>query len=772
MVVNGTIDTHNQLVNFNSTNVYAFDGYQNCSSSECTEIKNYSQWNANPSHPGINYLTSGALIFSSSGNFTIPAGITTIKVEAWGAGANGGTGSSGGVGGGGGAYASSVITGLTPGDVHTVTVGAAGSSGEPSSFGSFVVAAGAQGQTGGQASASTGDVVNSGGDGGNFGNSNGGGGGGSAWANAPGNTGGDGSGSTGGAGGDGEGDGGSGGSGNNNSGFPGQIPGGGGGGGGKNASGGAGANGLVIVSWSDLPFIYFTSASTSIIESNTTLNIEVEISSTSTSTVSANFSVTTNIATAGTDFSILTSSPISISPGSTTTTISVQIIDDGILDQFGESVTLTLNNPTNASLGTPVSHTINIIENEFTVSTLLAEYDTVCVNNDINLTSTIKKCGDIYDCYMSTDGGISYTIIAPGFTEVNGNCIASYTPTNQGIYIFYYTSKNNGNSNIVGVTVLGVPEKPGSISGNTTLCPGATGESYSIDPVPGATSYTWTVPTGWSITAGQGSTEITVSTGTTGGTISVVAVNDCGISDNPSTLSVSTQDNEAPAITCPANQTFDANNTGCTYQVIDNSLDASATDNCVIASITHNYNGGGNSLNGESFPVGTTTVTWTARDGGGLEATCDFDITVVNPVSATVSRFSLNNECPELFNNQGFNANSGNYDAGSTKIVFTVTLNSDPSSGWNFDYELTGANIRTGLSGAGIDPYYESSTGNIPVPAGNSSINLTFYVDNDPPVIVEPLLTIWNVSDGNCNNPNTNSESITIKAMPDVGDYE
>ncbi len=51
-------------------------------------------------------------------------------------------------------------------------------------------------------------------------------------------------------------------------------------------------------------------------------------------------------------------------------------------------------------------------------------------------------------------------------------------------------------------------------------------------PLPGATTYTWTVPTGWSITGGAGTTSITVTTGTTGqnGNISVTAGNSCGTS--------------------------------------------------------------------------------------------------------------------------------------------------------------------------------------------------------------------------------------------------
>lgn len=63
--------------------------------------------------------------FTTSGTFTVPAGVTSLTVEAWGAGGKGSTLSTNtaGGGGGGGAYAKKVIS-TTPGTVYTVTVGA------------------------------------------------------------------------------------------------------------------------------------------------------------------------------------------------------------------------------------------------------------------------------------------------------------------------------------------------------------------------------------------------------------------------------------------------------------------------------------------------------------------------------------------------------------------------------------------------------------------------------------------------------------------------
>ncbi len=71
---------------------------------------------------------------------------------------------------------------------------------------------------------------------------------------------------------------------------------------------------------------------------------------------------------------------------------------------------------------------------------------------------------------------------------------------------------------------------PGVITGNATPLENATGETYSITAVTGATGYNWTVPSGATITAGQGTFSITVTLGSTDGDVCVTANNACGTS--------------------------------------------------------------------------------------------------------------------------------------------------------------------------------------------------------------------------------------------------
>ena len=107
----------------------------------------------------------GAKIFTASGTFTIPTGVTQALVTVvggGGAGYNGTPGDVGGGGGGGGGTIQGYITGLTPGGTVTVTVG--GSAGS-SSFGSYLTAtagstgSGNYGGGGGSSSASGATIV-------------------------------------------------------------------------------------------------------------------------------------------------------------------------------------------------------------------------------------------------------------------------------------------------------------------------------------------------------------------------------------------------------------------------------------------------------------------------------------------------------------------------------------------------------------------------------------------------------------------------------------
>ena len=71
----------------------------------------------------------------------------------------------------------------------------------------------------------------------------------------------------------------------------------------------------------------------------------------------------------------------------------------------------------------------------------------------------------------------------------------------------------------------------GSMSGDFILCPGQTGQVFSIPAVTGAASYAWTVPANVTIVSGQGTPSISVNVGAgfTLGNICVSATSNCGV---------------------------------------------------------------------------------------------------------------------------------------------------------------------------------------------------------------------------------------------------
>ncbi|PSR14082.1 MAG: hypothetical protein C7N36_05380 [Bacteroidetes bacterium] len=66
-----------------------------------------------------------------------------------------------------------------------------------------------------------------------------------------------------------------------------------------------------------------------------------------------------------------------------------------------------------------------------------------------------------------------------------------------------------------------------AIAGETLVDPQATGTAYAVPPIAG-TTYAWTVPTGATISSGDGTPTITVDWGTTSGEVAVVLTNACG----------------------------------------------------------------------------------------------------------------------------------------------------------------------------------------------------------------------------------------------------
>ncbi|MFP4459142.1 MAG: hypothetical protein ACLFSQ_06120 [Candidatus Zixiibacteriota bacterium] len=79
----------------------------------------------------------------------------------------------------------------------------------------------------------------------------------------------------------------------------------------------------------------------------------------------------------------------------------------------------------------------------------------------------------------------------------------------------------------------------GPITGNETVCEGATSIPYSVDPIADAIDYSWTLPDGASIASGAGTESIMVDFGSVSGRVCVEVKTDCSIVGDCKLVSVS-----------------------------------------------------------------------------------------------------------------------------------------------------------------------------------------------------------------------------------------
>jgi hypothetical protein len=140
--------------------------------------------------------------------------------------------------------------------------------------------------------------------------------------------------------------------------------------------------------------------------------------------------------------------------------------------------------------------------------------------------------------------GMTYNWTAPtGVTIVSGQGTSTISVSVAPTFVSGNLSVNASNACATSsnrtVALNTRTATPGTISGTATGVCSGTVNTYSVSALAGATSYLWTVPSGWVIQSGQGTNSISVLAGTGGGSITVRGVNACGNSSTRSlTVSV------------------------------------------------------------------------------------------------------------------------------------------------------------------------------------------------------------------------------------------
>jgi len=130
------------------------------------------------------------------------------------------------------------------------------------------------------------------------------------------------------------------------------------------------------------------------------------LSTASTQVVTVPFTVG-GTATSGADYTI-TASPLTIAAGSMTGTITVTVVNDAVAEP-DETVIVTLGTPTNATLGTPATHTLTVADNDVTLTVAVVGLGSVVsqgVSPSVNCSYVNAPCTVTYPL------GTSVTLVA------------------------------------------------------------------------------------------------------------------------------------------------------------------------------------------------------------------------------------------------------------------------------------------------------------------------------------------------------------------------
>lgn len=178
------------------------------------------------------------------------------------------------------------------------------------------------------------------------------------------------------------------------------------------------------------------------------------------------------------------------------------------------------------------------------------------VNNTSPGTIIIDGLSNLPDGISMADGSVLFTMhfsILGGSTEftwIDNGESCEFLSSAPSYYVLidepYSTHYLNGS-----FSELQIPSPAGIITGpeGGTVCQGESNVVFSLDPIPFAESYEWTLPNGATIIYGYGTSEITVnfSMYSVGGDVSVYGINDCGNGDASPAYSIFVD--EAPDIT-------------------------------------------------------------------------------------------------------------------------------------------------------------------------------------------------------------------------------
>ncbi len=315
------------------------------------------------------------------------------------------------------------------------------------------------------------------------------------------------------------------------------------------------------------------------------------------------------------------------------------------------------------------------------------------------------SAGNVYTI-IAIPGATNYTWTVPaGATITSGQGTVSATitmgSTSGNVSVTATNACGTSTASSLAITINTTPAVPGSITGSATVCSGSVGNVYSITAVPGATNYTWTVPSGSTITSGQGTVSATITTGSTSGNVSVTATNACGTS-SASSLAITI--NTTPAVP------------------------GSITGSATVCS-----GSGGNIYSITTVP-GATSYTWTVPAGatitsgqGTISATVTMGSTTGNVTVAATNACGTSSASIIVVavtnapSTPGIISGTTSLCSGSAGNIYSITAVPGATSyAWTVP---VGATITSGQGTLSVTVTMGISSGNIAVTASNSCGN-------------------------------------------------
>lgn len=361
-----------------------------------------------------------------------------------------------------------------------------------------------------------------------------------------------------------------------------------------------------------------------------------------------------------------------------------------------------------------------------TLNTSALTTTTYCSGSTLNVSYSgdgPANTGNNFTVQLSNAAGSFASPISIGSLSSTANTgsisctIPSNTPAGNGYRIRVIASNPSiiGTDNGANISIQNSITTSGIISGPTTICQGQTNVSYTCTAVTNATTYNWSLPTGFTITAGANTNAITctIAANAISVNISVSTSNICG--NGPTSSNYAVTVNALPLTPSSITGTIALcqgdKNINYSISTIANATSYLWTAPSGVQIIS------GNTTNiiltnfSDTAQSGTITVQGVNGCGNGASASLSVNVSSA-PITPVIAASGSTTSC----SNQG------------------VQLNFTAQPGYNYQWRLNGNNI----SGATGNTYIATTTGSYNVvasftPIGAQTFNstsTTFITDN------------------------------------------